>query len=123
MQRDCIHRTLDHLNDDPGQVREKIIKTLRTRSTTRPFHVTRSATEPVYPYPAVHYNPYADNYPTGIAISKERFAALPLQRHATRGAWNYTLHPTAGAEPAPVGEADGPTNAARPCSVGWPTRG
>jgi hypothetical protein len=33
------------------------------------------------------------NYPTGVAISKQRLAALPLQRHATHGAWNYTLHP------------------------------
>jgi hypothetical protein len=42
-------------------------------------------------------------YPTGVAISKERFAALPLERHATHGAWNYTLHPAA-ATPA-VSEA------------------
>jgi transposase len=42
------------------------------------------------------------DYPTGVAISKERFAALPLQQHATHGAWNYTLHPAAGAPP--VGE-------------------
>jgi DDE family transposase len=38
----------------------------------------------------------AGDYPTGVAISKERFAALPLERHATHGAWNYTLHPAAG---------------------------
>src|SRR5215471_8957963 len=37
------------------------------------------------------------DYPTGVAISKERFAALPLERHAVRGAWNYTLRPAAGA--------------------------
>jgi len=43
------------------------------------------------------------DYPTGVAVSKERFAALPLQRHATHGAWNYTLHP-AEATPA-VSEA------------------
>src|SRR5260370_35857302 len=36
------------------------------------------------------------DYPTGVAISKERFAALPLERHPTHGAWNYTLHPAAG---------------------------
>jgi hypothetical protein len=30
MQRDRIHRPLDDLNDNPGQVREKIINTLRT---------------------------------------------------------------------------------------------
>jgi transposase len=35
------------------------------------------------------------HYPTGVAISKERFAALPLERHATHGAWNYTLRPAA----------------------------
>ena len=37
------------------------------------------------------------DYPTGVAISKERFAALPLERHATHGAWNYTLRPAAAA--------------------------
>jgi hypothetical protein len=56
------------------------------------------------------------DYPTGVAISRERFHALPLQRHATHGDWNYTLlprHPEPGASagapgPAPVGEAGGP---------------
>ena len=51
------------------------------------------------------------DYPTGIAISKERFAALPLERHATHGAWNYTLHPRAasrGTQAAATGEAGGP---------------
>jgi hypothetical protein len=33
------------------------------------------------------------DYPTGVAISKQRLAALPLQRHETHGDWNYTLHP------------------------------
>jgi transposase len=45
------------------------------------------------------------DYPTGIAISKDRFEALPLQRHTTHGTWNYTLHPqtipgSTGAVPA-----------------------
>jgi hypothetical protein len=35
------------------------------------------------------------DYPIGVAISKERFAALPLERHSMRGAWNYTLRPAA----------------------------
>ena len=35
------------------------------------------------------------DYPIGVAVSKERFAALPLERHATHGAWNYTPHPAA----------------------------
>ena len=43
------------------------------------------------------------DYPTGVAISKERFAALPLEHHAVHGAWNYTLHPAAGAPSAGEG--------------------
>jgi DDE family transposase len=51
------------------------------------------------------------DYPTGVAISKQRFDALPLQPHATHSAWNYTLHPHPAApatQPEPVGEQDGP---------------
>ena len=49
--------------------------------------------------------------PTGVAISTERFDALPIQRHATHSVWNYTLHPRPAAtatQPEPVGEQDGP---------------
>lgn len=37
------------------------------------------------------------DYPTGISISKDRLATLPLIRHETHGQWNYTLlpHPVA----------------------------
>ena len=45
------------------------------------------------------------DYPTGVAISKERFAALPLERHATHGAWNYTLRPAAAAPAVSEGTA------------------
>jgi Rhodopirellula transposase DDE domain len=51
------------------------------------------------------------DYPTGVAVSKERLHALPLQRHATHGVWNYTLHPhdvSGSSRSAPVGEAGGP---------------
>ncbi|WP_370073049.1 ISAzo13 family transposase, partial [Streptacidiphilus sp. MAP5-3] len=49
------------------------------------------------------------DYPTGIAISKDRFAALPLVRHETHGQWNYTLlsEPTEPASPPVSGEAHG----------------
>lgn len=53
----------------------------------------------------------AGDHPTGIAISKERFAALPLERHVTHGAWNYTLHhepASASIEAAPTSEPNGP---------------
>ncbi len=50
------------------------------------------------------------DYPTGIAISKDRFAPLPLVKHETHGQWNYTLLPTpadtANALPA-TGETQG----------------
>lgn len=51
------------------------------------------------------------DYPTGIAISKDRFAALPLVRHEVHGQWNYALlseppasqvSPTAAASLSPV---------------------
>jgi hypothetical protein len=51
------------------------------------------------------------DYPTGVAISKERMAGLPLERHATRGSWNYTLHPRrvlSRADVAPASESRGP---------------
>jgi hypothetical protein len=37
-------------------------------------------------------------------------AALPLERHATHGTWNYTLYPrqASSSEAAPAGEAGGP---------------
>ena len=50
------------------------------------------------------------DYPTGVAISKERMAALPLEPHATHGAWNYTLHPrrvSSAADQAPASESGG----------------
>jgi len=50
------------------------------------------------------------DYPIGVSISKERFAALPLQRHATLGAWNYTLlpQPATTTKTVAVGESSGP---------------
>jgi hypothetical protein len=58
------------------------------------------------------------DYPTGVAISKERFAALPLERHAVHGAWNYTLRPAAGAPlsaRAPPVSGPAPPAAGRRC--------
>src|SRR5260370_9875088 len=49
------------------------------------------------------------DYPTDVAISKQRFAALPLEPHATRAACNYTLYP----RQAP-GSAAAPTDKASP---------
>jgi len=51
------------------------------------------------------------DYPTGVAISRERLDALPLERHAVHGSWNYTLHPQPtcrSTEAAHAGEPDSP---------------
>jgi predicted DNA-binding protein YlxM (UPF0122 family) len=51
------------------------------------------------------------DYPTGIAISRQRLDALPLERHAVHGTWNYTLHPQLACrstEAAHVGEPGSP---------------
>ena len=53
------------------------------------------------------------DYPTGVAISKERMAGLPLERHATHGARNYTLHPRRVSSPAGVAPASESRGAAR----------
>jgi hypothetical protein len=51
-------------------------------------------------------------YPTGVAVSKAHLAALPIQPHATNGAWNYTISPAAG-PPSPQAGTSGPPAAAR----------
>jgi Rhodopirellula transposase DDE domain len=55
-------------------------------------------------------------YPTGVQISDQQMAALPITRHGWHGNWNYTLDP-GGPRPAPA-----PAPAARPArrdSAGW----
>lgn len=42
----------------------------------------------------VHAELDSGQYPTGIQISDEAIAALPITRHRFHGDWNYTLHPT-----------------------------
>lgn len=42
-------------------------------------------------------------YPTGVTVSREHVAALPIQPHGVRGIWNYTIHPADGtATAAPI---------------------
>ncbi|MFF9221639.1 ISAzo13 family transposase [Streptomyces viridosporus] len=41
----------------------------------------------------VHAELDSNEYPTGIQISDEVVAALPITRHRFHGDWNYTLHP------------------------------
>jgi hypothetical protein len=79
------HRLFSHITMNwrgrPLTSHEVVVRTIAATRTSRGLHV-EAVLDP-------------GDYPTGVAISKERFAALPLKRHATHGAWNYTLHPAA----------------------------
>ena len=55
-------------------------------------------------------------YPTGVAVSKAHLAALPIQPHATHGAWNYTISSAAG-PPRPQAGTSGPPAAARRAAI------
>ena len=81
------HRLFSHITMNwrgrPLTSHEVVVQTIAATRTSRGLHV-EAVLDP-------------GDYPTGVAISKERFAALPLKRHATHGAWNYTLHPAAAA--------------------------
>jgi transposase len=41
----------------------------------------------------VHAELDTNAYPTGIQVSDDEIAALPITRHRFHGDWNYTLHP------------------------------
>lgn len=45
-------------------------------------------------------------YPTGVTVSREHMAALPIEPHATHGVWNYTIHPADGAAATALIRAD-----------------
>jgi transposase len=66
----------------------------------------------------VHAEPGDGTYPTGIKISDQEMAALPVTRHDWHGDWNYTLRPggplQGAATPAPA-----PAPPARRDSTSW----
>jgi hypothetical protein len=84
------HRLFSHITMNwrgrPLTSHEVVVQTIAATRTSRGLRV-EAVLDP-------------GDYPTGVAVSKERFATLPLQRHAIHGAWNYTLRPAAGAPPA-----------------------
>jgi len=58
-------------------------------------------------------------YPTGVEVSEEQVAALPMTRHRFHGDWNYTLHPplhagaTSHCRAATICQPGGPSPAQR----------
>jgi len=46
-------------------------------------------------------------YPLGLAISKAQLTGLPIEPHAARGTWNYTIPPGHGPDEALTRETGG----------------
>lgn len=61
--------------------------------------------------PSVHAELDTGRYPTGVAVSDQSIAALPITRHTFHGDWNYTLHPHAAQPDA--AQAPSPTDTAQ----------
>ena len=96
------HRLFSHITMNwrgrPLTSHEVVVQTIAATRTSRGLHVEAVLDR--------------GDYPTGVAISKERFAALPLERHTTHGTWNYTLHPAAAAPATSEGTAAQPSSPA-----------
>jgi transposase len=77
------HRLFSHITMNwrgrPLTSHGVVVKTIAATRTSGGLHV-EAALDP-------------GDYPTGVAISRQRLDALPIQRHAVHGTWNYTLHP------------------------------
>ena len=87
------HRLFSHITMNwrgrPLTSHEVVVQTIAATRTSRGLRV-EAVLDP-------------GDYPTGI--SKERFAALPLERHTMHGAWNYTIHPAAATPAVSEGTA------------------
>ncbi|MBP2326525.1 transposase/predicted DNA-binding protein YlxM (UPF0122 family) [Kibdelosporangium banguiense] len=100
------HRLFSHITLNwrgrPLTSHEVVVKTIAATRTTGGLRVEAALD--------------TGDYPIGVSISKQRFDALPLKRHATRGTWNYTLHPqpvSCSSDVVAVGEQDGPADRRR----------
>ena len=84
------HRLFSHITMNwrgrPLTSHEVIVNTIAA-TTTRTGLTVRAELDP-------------GSYPDGVKVSDEQMAALPLDRHAWHGDWNYTLRPEPPA-PAP----------------------
>lgn len=56
-------------------------------------------------------------YPTGIQVSDDEIAALPITRHRFHGDWNYTLHPQHPLDASATNSTTDRTMAHRPPSL------
>src|SRR6185437_5169561 len=92
------HRLFSHITMNwrgrPLTSHDVVVKTIASTRTSNGLHVEAALD--------------TATYPTGVSVTKAHLDALPIQRHASHGSWNYTIHPqTAGtaAAPSPGGRA------------------
>jgi hypothetical protein len=101
------HRLFSHITMNwrgrPLTSHEVVVNTIAA-TTTRAGLTVRAELDP-------------GTYDTGVKVSDEQMAALPLDRHAWHGDWNYTLRPE---DPRPA-DAAAPATARPPLrdSAGW----
>jgi hypothetical protein len=101
------HRLFSHITMNwrgrPLTSHEVVVNTIAA-TTTRAGLTVRAELDP-------------GTYDTGVKVSDEQMACLPLDRHAWHGDWNYTLRPE---DPRPAGAA-APATARPPRrdSAGW----
>jgi predicted DNA-binding protein YlxM (UPF0122 family) len=95
------HRLFSHITMSwrgrPLTSHEVVVKTIAATRTSGGLRV-QAALDP-------------GDYPTGVAVSKQHLATLPIERHAVHGTWNYTLHPSSPPEApqaAGIGVLGGP---------------
>lgn len=62
----------------------------------------------------VHAELDTGQYPTGIQVSDDEIAALPITRHRFHGDWNYTFHPQQPLEATPINSTSDQARATRP---------
>ncbi|MCL7377059.1 ISAzo13 family transposase [Streptomyces sp. 35G-GA-8] len=62
----------------------------------------------------VHAELDSGQYPTGIRVSDDEIAALPITRHRFHGDWNYTLHSQRPVDAATTGSTADEVPAGRP---------
>jgi transposase len=97
------HRLFSHITMNwrgrPLTSHEVVVQTIAATRTSHGLHV-EAVLDP-------------GDYPIGVAISKDRFAGLPLERHTTHGAWNYTIHPAPAAPAVSEGTTGQLCSAAR----------
>ena len=99
------HRLFSHITMNwrgrPLTSHEVVVNTIAA-TTTRAGLTVRAGLDP-------------GTYATGVKVSDEQMAGLPLDRHAWHGDWNYTLRPE---DPRPAA-APAPARPARRDSAGW----